>query len=184
MSLVTSESYQRAGHVALFPSRRNLGCLTLGFAEADPRQLAPSVRKTCALDHGSAAPIYIANRRSIDFERTRFKLGSLQSRLLQQLHQDLRQPHGENKKIFERVTRKSTSTKALMCSLHDRKTPVLRALATVPRSSSRRSLQWKDAKSNLKKYVKFQQIPKAESPSATPALKHSWILTKLRATTA
>ena len=50
MSLVTSESYQRAGHIALFPSRRNLGCLTLGFAEADPRQLAPTVRKTCALE--------------------------------------------------------------------------------------------------------------------------------------
>src|SRR3954470_9144562 len=48
--LSSSESYQRASHVALFPSRRNLGCLTLGFAEADPRQLAPSVGKTCALE--------------------------------------------------------------------------------------------------------------------------------------
>src|SRR4051812_13648533 len=50
VSLVTSESYQRASHVAIFPSRRNLGSLTLGFSEADPRQLAPSVGKTCALE--------------------------------------------------------------------------------------------------------------------------------------
>ena len=149
MSLVTYESYQRAGHVALFPSRQNLGCLTLGFAEADPRQLAPSVGKTCALDHGSTAPIYIDSRRSIDFGKTRFKLSSLQSQILQQLHQDLCQAHEENKKIFERVTRRSTSTKALTRSLQDRKTSVLRALATVPQSSSRRSLWCKDAKSKF-----------------------------------
>src|SRR3954470_22522570 len=109
MCLLSPPNPTNAGHVALPPSRRNLGCLTLGFAEADPRRLAPSVGKTCALDHGSAAPIYIDNRRSVDFRRTYSSWVYHHLGFFKQLHQ----AHGENKKILERVTRRSTSTKAL-----------------------------------------------------------------------
>ena len=134
--------------------------MIIGFSEDNPRQLAPTVGTKQVGATISAVPAIINSTTTstideLDFGSTRFKLGSLQSRLLQQVHQDLRQAHGEHKKIFERVTRRSTSTKALTRSLQDRKTYVLRALAAMTRSTSRRSLRWKDVKSSFRKSVKI-----------------------------